>query len=240
MARTAAYVRASTDEQVDDHQRDAIQSWCEENGHDLGPDDWFVDVGSGADDEREQFGELLAELEADRLDRVVVWEISRISRRGATLQEFFDTAEDMNTTIVITDGAVETVRPDGQGRFVADIIGMVYQQERRQLIRRIESGIERAQREGKWLGQVPVGFERVDGYLTPNLDPDREAGECGYLEIREALRRIDDGESYRSVARRFPASRQTLSRIYEDEERRSWYLDGEAEDEQVAEALESV
>jgi DNA invertase Pin-like site-specific DNA recombinase len=240
MGRTAAYVRASTGEQVDGHQRNAIQTWCEENGHELSPDDWFVDVGSGADDKRDKFGDLLDELEQGNLDRVVVWEISRLSRRGATLQEFFDTAEDTNTTIVITDGAVEKVRPDGQGRFVADIIGMVYQQERRQLIRRIESGIERAQREGKWLGQVPVGFKRDDGYLTPNLDPDRDEGECGYLEIRSALRRIEDGESYRSVAKSLPTTRQTLSRIYEDEERRSWYLDGEANDERVAEALNPV
>ena len=45
-----------------------------------------------------------------------------VASPGATLQEFFDTCEDTETTVVITDGAVEKVTPDGQGRFVADVI----------------------------------------------------------------------------------------------------------------------
>lgn len=241
MGRTVAYVRASTEKQVDDHQREAVTRWCEENDVDLESDDWFVDVGSGAKDDREQFQQLLDEIEKGDVARVVVWEISRISRRGATLQEFFDTCEETETTVVITDGAVEEVRPDGHGRFVADIIGMVYQEERRTLVRRIEAGVERAQREGKWLGQVPAGFERDDeGYLQPLLDPDRDDGEVGYLELRRALERLDDGESYRSVANGLPLSRQALSNIDQDDDRRSWYLDADADDDRVDSALSAL
>jgi DNA invertase Pin-like site-specific DNA recombinase len=242
MPKVAAYVRASTEKQVDDHQRDAIESWAEENGHTIDADDWFVDIGSGAKDDRPQFQQLINGIEADRFSHVVVWEISRISRRGATLQEFFDLCEETDTIVVITDGAVEQVKPDGHGRFTADIIGMVYQEERRTLIRRIEGGIQRAQREGKWLGQVPVGFERdEDGYLQPNLTPDRGEGEVGYLEMREALRRLDDGESYRSVASSLPTTRQTLSTIHNDEQRRAWYETGaDVDDERVREAKNSL
>jgi DNA invertase Pin-like site-specific DNA recombinase len=118
---------------------------------------------------------------------------------------------------------------------------MVYQQERRQLIRRIESGIDRAQREGKWLGQVPAGFIRDDdGYLQPNLNPNHDAAEVGYLELRSALERIEAGQSYRKAAAPLPVTRQTLSRIDQDDDRRSWYLDAEADDERVAEALIEV
>ncbi|MFW6435435.1 MAG: recombinase family protein [Halovenus sp.] len=239
MDKTAAYVRASTGEQVDDHQRSAIDRWCSEN--DVEEIDWFVDVGSGAKDDREQFQQLLEAIDAERYEHVVVWEISRISRRGATLQQFFDRCEETGTTVVITDGAVEKVTPDGQGRFVADIIGMVYQEERRTLIRRIEAGVERAQREGKWLGQVPIGFERdAGGHLQPNLDPNHENGEVGYLEMRQVLKRLDSGESYRSVAAELPVTRQALSNIDQDPERRSWYLEAEADDDRVDEALAPV
>ena len=181
----------------------------------------FVDLGqSGTDDTREQFGQLLDAIETGTYDYVVCWEISRLSRRGATLQEFFDTCEDTETTVVITDGAVEKVTPDGQDRFVVDVIGMVYQQERRQMIRRIEAGQHRAQREGKWLGQVPAGFKRDgEGYLQPLLDANHDEGKVGYLELREALRRVDEGESYRSVAASLPISRQGLSNIHQDDDR---------------------
>ncbi|WP_368408824.1 hypothetical protein [Halorussus limi] len=46
---------------------------------------------------------------------------------------------------------------------MADIIASVAAEERRQLIRRTESGQRRAREEGKWLGQVPIGFVRTLG-----------------------------------------------------------------------------
>lgn len=237
----ATYIRASTADQTHENQRESIGDWLAANGYGWSDVEQFVDTGSGADDSREDFRRLVDQLEAGAFDTVVCWEISRLSRRGATLQRFFDAAEDAETTIVITDGAVETVKPDGTGRFVADVIGMVYQQERRQLIRRVEAGIDRAQREGKWLGQVPAGFVRdADGYLQPNLDPDHDAGEVGYLELRTALERIEQGESYRKAAEPLPVTRQTLSRIDQNDERRAWYLDAEAADERVGRALTDV
>ncbi len=238
----ATYIRASTDEQTHANQRQSIGDWLDRHGHAWEDVDEYADTGSGANDDREQFQALLDELEAGAYDMVICWEISRLSRRGATLQGFFDAAEDNGTTVVITDGAVEKVTPDGQGRFVADLIGMVYQQERRQLIRRIESGIDRAQREGKWLGQVPAGFKRDgDGYLQPILDADHDTGEVGYLELRTRLEKIDAGElSYRAAADGIPVTRQTLSTIHNNEDRLAWYLDGDVDDERVAEALQDI
>jgi DNA invertase Pin-like site-specific DNA recombinase len=239
--RIATYVRASTDDQTLANQRESIGDWLAEHGHTWDGVDQYADIGSGADDSREDFQRLVDKLEAGAYDTIICWEISRLSRRGSTLQEWFDAAEETGTTIVITDGAVEQVTPDGQGRFVADIIGMVYQQERRQLIRRIESGIDRAQREGKWLGQVPAGFIRDDdGYLQPNLNPDHDANEVGYLELRQALERIEAGQSYRKAAAPLPVTRQTLSTIHQDDERQSWYLDGDADDDRVDEALAEI
>lgn len=238
----ATYLRASTDDQTQSNQRESIGDWLKANGHTWSDVEQYSDIGSGADDNREEFQDLQDRLNSGDLDTVVCWEISRLSRRGATLQEFFDTAEDTNTTVVITDGAVEKVTPDGQGRFVADVIGMVYQQERRQLIRRVKSGVERAQREGKWLGQVPAGFKHDDdGYLQVVLDPDHSAGEVGYLELRAALERIEhEGESYNKAADGLPVTRQTLSTIHQDEDRLSWYLDGTAGDDLVHDALKTV
>jgi len=238
---TAVYIRASTGEQNKSHQHESIGDWLDEHEISWADTEQYADTASGAKDDRPQFQALLSDIKTNSFDRVVTWEISRISRRGATLQEFFDACEQTDTTVIITDGAVSRVDPDGTNRFVADIVGMVYQQERRQLIRRIESGIDRAQREGKWLGQVPAGFVRdSDGYLQPNLNPDHDAGETGYLELRHALEQIDSGASYRSVAEGLPVTRQTLSTIDGDPDRRAWYLDADASDERVGEALAAV
>lgn len=238
---TAVYVRKSTDEQEVEHQFEGIRNWLDERDMDLGDVETYQESASGADENRDKFRQLLETIEADEYENVVVWEISRISRKGKLAQAFFDACEETGTTIHVTNGSIRMVEPDGTGRMLADVIAAVAAEERRALIRRTESGIRRAKREGKWVGQVPAGFVRVDGYLRPNLQPDYDDDETGFHDIVDALEDVADGKSYRKAAAETPnVSRYTLMRIDEDEDRRSWYLDGEADDDRVSEALEGI
>ena len=240
MARYATYIRASTDDQETTHQHDAIEEWLTQHDVDQSDVDQYVDLGqSGADPSREQFGELVNAIESENYEYVVVWEISRLARLGSIYQRFFERCEDAGTTVAITDGWIEEVRPDGTGKLIADISAAVAEEERRRLTKRIEAGVSRAQREGKWLGNVPKGFRRDDdGYLQLIHEADRDAGEISYLEMRSAIERVDDGESYRSVAADTPnVNRATIMTIYKDADRQAWYLDGEAADEKVDQVL---
>jgi len=159
MARYATYIRASTDDQETSHQRDAIDEWLSQHEVDPSEVDHFVDLAqSGADPGREQFTELVEAIQSESYEYVVVWEISRLARLGSISQRFFEHCEDAGTTVAITDGWVEEVRPDGTGKLIADISAAVAEEERRRLTKRIESGVSRAQREGKWLGRVPKAF----------------------------------------------------------------------------------
>ena len=236
----AAYIRSSTDKQEDQHQFDDIHEWAEQHG--INPSDIteYADYAkSGNDPGREQFQTLINDVDSGEYDRVIVWEISRLARLGSTYQRFFETAADAGVIINITNGWTDTVKPDGTGKLIADISAAVAEEERRKLIKRVESGIQRAKKEGKWLGEVPVGFGRTgDGYLRPILSPGKD--EDGYLEIREVLESIEDGESYSSAAESLNTTRQTLSTIDQDDDRRSWYLDAEAEDDRVSEALADI
>lgn len=235
------YIRASTADQVQEHQKTSIKNWFEDEGLQYEDADKYVDIGSGAKDDREQFQDLFESIEDGEYDVVVCWEISRISRSGETLQRFFNACEDTETEIVITDGAVDRITPDGQGRFVADVIGMVYQQERRTLIRRTQAGVQRARDQGKWTGKPPVGFIIESGFLKPNLNPDYEKGETGYFDVVDAMESINSGDSYNKTAQSTPnVTRQTLSNIDQDEDRRAWYLEQEADDERVQDAIDGV
>jgi len=237
----ATYIRASTDEQADQHQREDIEEWLADRDLSFADVELYAENASGADEAREEFQRLIDVIESGELDHVVVWEISRIARRGFLAQKFFDACEDHDTVIHVVNGSVRKVEPDGHGRMVADVIAAVAAEERRQLIRRTRAGLRRAQNEGKWLGQVPTGFVRTDGYLRPNLSPDYDDSETGYLDVVEALEAIEDGASYREMGRKTPnVSRQTLMNIHKDDERRRWYLDGKADDEAVQHALDSV
>ena len=240
MARYATYIRASTDDQETTHQQDAIDEWLTEHDVDQSNVDRYVDLGqSGADPGREQFSELVDAIQSKIYEYVVVWEISRLARLGSIYQRFFEHCESAGTTVAITDGWIKEVRPDGTGKLIADISAAVAEEERRRLTKRIESGVARAQREGKWTGRVPKGFRHDDeGYLQLIQEADRNAGEISYLEIRSAIERVVDGESYRSVAADTPnISRATLMDIHKDEDRHAWYLDGKADDEKIDRVL---
>jgi len=239
MTDTAVYIRRSTADQEDEHQRDAIIDWLADRELELADVELYAEQASGASEDRDEFQRLIDDIEADQYVDVVIWEISRIARKGFLAQKFFDACEDNGVTIHVTNGSVRKVEPDGHGRMVADVIAAVAAEERRSIIRRTRAGLKRAKSEGKWVGQVPVGFIRHEGYLRPNFSPDYEDDETGFHDIAEALEDIEAGESYRSVANATPnVTRQTLARIDADDERRSWYLNKEAEEKGVAKAFE--
>lgn len=48
--------------------------------------------------------------------------------------------------------------------------------------------------------------------------------EDSYFEIVDAIERLEDGDSYRSVAQSLAISRQGLSNIHQDPNRKQWYL----------------
>lgn len=238
---TAIYIRRSKEEQSDEHQLDDVRNWLERHDLTIGDVDTHSEHGSGASEHRDEFAELIENIEADQYTDVVVWEISRIARKGLLAQQFFDACEEHDTVIHVTNGSVREIRPDGTGRMVAGIIAEVAAEERRTLIRRTKSGIKRARKEGKWVGQVPAGFIREDGYLKPNLNPEYEEGETGFLDIVDALERLERGDSYRGVAKDTPnLTRPALMNIHKDEERVRWYLEHEADDGRVADALGQV
>lgn len=237
----AVYIRKSTEEQDDQHQREDVSRWLDHHDLVIGEVDVYAEQASGASGDRDEFLKLIEEVEDETYTDIIVWEISRIARKGFLAQRFFDACEEHEAVIHVTNGSVREVRPDGTGRMVAGIIAEVAAEERRTLIRRTKSGQARARREGKWLGQVPTGFSRVDGYLSPIIDADHEAGETGYFELVDALEHIKDGLSFNKAAQRTPnVTRQTLSNIYSDEERRGWYLHQEANDVRVQEAVDRV
>jgi len=232
MTRHAAYIRTSTTKQTTgaQSQRGAILEWFAD--HDVTDWDEYADAAqSGADDSREAFRELLEAVRDDRYDDVVMVEISRLARRTALAADFIDVAVDTDTTIHLLDEMIDAIDPDDRmSAFFAKQLSLWYEEERRQTIARIRRGQRHAQREGKWVGQPPTGFTTDDeGYLVVDLEE--------FLAFVDALERVEADESYRSVARDTRFNRVTLMDIHNDDQRRRWYLDTEADDQRVNNAL---
>lgn len=245
MSQYAAYIRRSTFDQENEHQTDAIRSWLDRHDVPLEDVHFLSETASGASRNREKLRELMELIEADEVDHVVVWELSRIAREGELAQRFFNLCEDHNVHVHITSGSIREIEPDGTNRFVADILAAVYAEERRTLIRRTKLGQQRALANDKWVGKPPLGFTTDgDGYLIPNLEvyethnPDRD----GYFTVEAAIEKLDTNRdaSYRALAKDMECSRTSLSALYQDEARRWWFLEREADDERVQAALDEL
>lgn len=231
MSQFAAYIRVSTNEQTtgEQSQRHAVEQFLTDNN--MSDVDWYADIDhSGSDDDRNEFTQLARAVVDGEYTDVVMPELSRLTRRTATSAEFIDNAVEQNVTIHLLDDMIDRIDPERpHTQFFGKMISLWMEQERQQTIRRIQRGVTQAQRSGKWTGRPPKGFMTDDnGYLTVDTEE--------YLAVRDALTRIENGESFRSVAEETRFHRQTLSDLYHD--RSEWYLSATADDNRVSEALD--
>lgn len=237
MVTGAIYARVSTDENDDLQDPSRQLHDCRERLEDAGVDDIdiFSERGSGSDGDREGLQELLEAVKDGQYQCICMSEISRLARRTAVAAEFIDVCiEEQQIPIYITDDMIDAIDPDNpMSSFFAKQLALWYEEERKQTIRRIKSGIKQAQRSGKWTSRPPKGFTTDDnGYLIPDIDE--------FLQVQTAIERVLDGESRYAVAHSTEISRRTLSRILDDNDKLRLYVDTETDDDRVADALKAM
>lgn len=168
---------------------------------------------------------------------MVVHEISRLSRLEPTdIHEFIQHALENETGVESLDVGL-SIRVDDPAlqqtvhTMIANIMSDLAKIEHQQKLERINSGIRSAQRAGKWTSRAPCGFYVGDDSRL-HVDPEE------FLNVRHALERVASGESKRQVAEDSGIPRSTLTGLYNDEERRKMYLDGEHDDDRVTAAID--
>lgn len=144
---------------------------------------------------------------AGDVDRVIVLEVSRLSRSMRDLATPVETIVDESDTglhILDISLAIEPGEDYPYQRAFLNIMGTIAQLEADMIRERTRSGIKAAKAAGKHTGRPPFGFDVNGGYLTPNEN---------YDTAIEILERIEKGESKRSTARFAGVSRSTVGRI---------------------------
>lgn len=217
MGRTALYCRVSTEEQNLDRQRNETYDYAVEN-LDVDPSaiEVFTDKSTGRDTDRDAFQELASTIRDGGVDRVVVLELTRLTRSMRDLSEIINEFQDHGTGLHIVDRGLDLDPHDSDPMSEAFIYltGVFAQLEADMMKKRTLSGIRAAQEAGKHTGRPPYGFETdADGYLVPNENFDTA------LAIIERIEEQD--ESVRSTARHAGVARSTVRNIVD---RKDLYL----------------
>lgn len=168
----AGYIRVSTEMQAERdsiiNQEDAIKSYIKSRDK---PYKIYKDIGiSAKNKDRPGFKSLIKDIEANKIDSIVVNKLDRITRSLKDLLYIKDLCEEYNISFISLTQNLDTSTP--MGRFSFYVLGLVAQLEREVTAERVaENMIARAKRK-KWNGGViPFGFYWIPDKKTIQIDP---------------------------------------------------------------------
>ena len=174
--RCAVYTRKSSEEGLEqefnslDAQREACEAYVASQraeGWALVPDRYDDGGISGATLERPAIRRLLSDIEAGRVDVVVVYKIDRLSRALMDFARLVEVFDRNNVTFVSITQSFNTTT--SMGRLTLNILLSFAQFEREVIGERIRDKVAASRRKGIWMGGwAPLGYDVKDRKLVIN------------------------------------------------------------------------
>ena len=174
--RCAVYCRVSTDERLHqsfnsiDAQKEAglasVASQRAEGWIPVGDD--YIDPGfSGGNLERPGLKRLMADIEAGKIDIVVVYKIDRLTRSLTDVSRLIEVFERKNVSFVAVTQQFNTTT--SMGRLMLNILLSFAQFEREVTGERIRDKIAASKAKGMWMGgPLPLGYDVHNRRLVIN------------------------------------------------------------------------
>ncbi len=161
--RCAIYTRKSTDEGLDqdfnslDAQRESGEAYIRSQAHEgwtCRPDHYDDGGFTGGNMERPALRRLLADIEAGKIDCVVVYKVDRLSRSLLDFARMMEVFEKHQVSFVSVTQQFNTAT--SMGRLVLNVLLSFAQFEREIISERTRDKIAAARRKGKWAGGHPL------------------------------------------------------------------------------------
>ena len=204
MEKTKAiiYARVSTAGQDYDRQLAELRQYADRMGYDVVKT--FSEKISGAKkvEERQAMTELLNYVEVNKVDKVLIYECSRLSRRAVDFLSIIETFNEKKISLYIHQNGLETLLPNGKINPIATLVlGILAQfngMERSLIRSRMESGYNNYRNNGGVVG-------RKTGY--------RKTSEQMKEEYAEEIRLLKKGYSLRNISKITHTSVNTLRKL---------------------------
>jgi site-specific DNA recombinase len=177
--RCAIYTRKSTEEGLNQEfnslnaQRESAEAYIKSQSHEgwVAVTEKYDDGGfTGGNMERPGLQRLLRDIEAKKIDAVIVYKVDRLSRSLLDFSRLIDTFDQHGIAFVSVTQQFNTA--SSMGRLVLNVLLSFAQFEREIISERTRDKIAATKRKGKWAGGWPVLGYDVDPQtrkLTPNV-----------------------------------------------------------------------
>lgn len=204
MEKTKAiiYARVSTAGQDYDRQLVELKQYAARMGYDVVKT--FSEKISGAKkvEERQAMTELLNYIEVNKVDKVLIYECSRLSRRAVDFLSIIEIFNEKKISLYIHQNGLETLLPNGKINPIATLVlGILAQfngMERSLIRSRMESGYNNFRRNGGVVGRK-TGYRKTTEQLKE--------------EYAEEIRLLKKGYSLRNIAKITHTSVNTLRKL---------------------------
>lgn len=166
--KVCIYARVSTVSQDYDRQLSELRKYADSMGYEVVRE--FSEKISGAKKiaEREALTELLNFVESNRVEKILIYECSRLSRRAVDFLTVIENLTALKISVFILQNGLETLLPNGQPNPIAQLVlGILAQfnSMERSLIRsRMESGYNHYRDCGGKVGRK-VGYRKTDDQM---------------------------------------------------------------------------
>ena len=174
--RCAIYTRKSSEDGLEQDynslgaQRDAGEAYIASQKHEgwvLIPDLYDDGGFSGGNTNRPGLKQLMADIEAQRIDIVVVYKIDRLTRSLMDFAQLIEAFERCNVSFVSVTQQFNTTTP--MGRLILNVLLSFAQFEREQTGERIRDKFAASKKKGMWMGGCPpLGYDIRDRKLIIN------------------------------------------------------------------------
>jgi site-specific DNA recombinase len=189
--RCAIYTRKSTDEGLEqefnslDAQRESAEAYIasqKSEGWVALPDRYDDGGYTGGNMERPAVKRLLADIQAGRVDCVVVYKVDRLSRSLMDFARMMETFEKHRVSFVSVTQQFNTTT--SMGRLMLNVLLSFAQFEREIISERTRDKIAAARRKGKWSGGMPIlGYDVAPGGGRLLVNEDEAARVRGIFEL---------------------------------------------------------
>ena len=165
MKKVCIYARVSTQSQDYQRQLSELREYATRMNYEVVKE--FSEKISGAKSvaERQALTELLDYAAANRIDKVLVYECSRISRRAIDFLQVIEQLTQMKVSVYILQNGLETLMADGSvnpiAQLVLGIIGQFNSMERSLIRSRMSSGYNHFRSNGGKVGRKE-GYKKSD------------------------------------------------------------------------------
>jgi site-specific DNA recombinase len=174
--RCAIYTRKSTEHGLDlefnslDAQRDACEAYIKSQasqGWRALPQHYDDPAYSGGNLDRPALQQLLKDIDAGRIDVIVVYKIDRLTRSLADFAKLVEAFDAKSISFVAVTQQFNTTT--SMGRLTLNVLLSFAQFERELSSERVRDKVAASRRKGKWTGgTVPLGYDAKDKKLVIN------------------------------------------------------------------------